>query len=566
MRHFIISFLIAGIVTAGLFVPRAPASALAVPVFDPAHTGTTAGGWVAQAVRFTLEQTLKALLETLKKRLLDTMTDQVITWIQGGGEPRFVQNFGDVLGDAGSIAVDATVRELRQVEFFDPALLSMLEGGVAAGATRSFVERLTPTLPDVVPSVQQFRGNFDAGGFLAYRELFNPQNNPWGLQMLVEDEVIRKAAAETEKAKIEQVAEQGFEGQKRCLLWTRSVLMQSGPDVEQTFQPGDTGWLEQFYNLKTPPTGRPLPPNPVPGIYPWLCEPGNQERTTPGSAIAEGVRRSLFTDVDYVANSDSLGKYLAAIMDAAFNRMIRDAGGAAERLVRGFAGLEKSQTGRPQSQQFIPPLPETPSGLLEGSQGGYTSGTISIQQQEIAALNDMKQLLLSTIDRLKQNLTTIRQTLIDTLAADQAGLRALTYGLTPRGLFQCFTQDPLDPTRTPPPSFVPPNLSITTISSHVSQMSLAATTRRNDINTNKIPSLNATTTHANILRGQIAATVLPRDRDLLMNSFRVSVQNLENDIGSFEGSVQTVALASQTFKNNTLQNLAECERTRLTPL
>ena len=538
-----------GIVVSSLGYPSRTHAILGIAdtavVIDPAHIAETVATGIADAARFVLEQGLKAILSNLKKRLLDTMTDQITTWIKGGGEPQFVQNFSDVLGDAGSEAINATVKELRQVEFFDPALRSFLEGGVAAGATRSFVERLTPTLPDVVPSVQAFRGNFDAGGFLAYRELFNPQNNPWGLQMLVEDEAIRKAAAETEKAKIEQVAEQGFEGQKRCLLWTRSVLMRNGPDMEQTFQPGDTGWLERFYNLQTPPTGRPLPPLSVPGIYPWLCEPENQERTTPGSAIAEGVRRSLFTDVDYVSNnSENLSSFLSAILDAAFNRMTNV---VADR-VRGFAGIRKSQT----TTGIAPPRFTSTSTLLIQAELEATTTELLIQQQ-------LRQTLLARVDQLIQRLQDIEQALTEARATNEAGYLTLTRTRAPRVLIQCLTIR-ADPSVTPPMNFSPPeygnwSLTLNTIRPEAIQ-------RRRDIAA-KIALIapNGIRIQLTNFRDAVRRLVLPRDQNLL-NSLSASFQQVQQVMGAFEAEAVGLATGAEEFRNNVVRNLAECERTR----
>src|SRR3989344_1742129 len=64
------------------------------------NTGVTAGTVQAEFVEMTWKWAWEVAQEILKKQLLDMMVDQIVRWIQGGGDPKFITNFPAFFRDA----------------------------------------------------------------------------------------------------------------------------------------------------------------------------------------------------------------------------------------------------------------------------------------------------------------------------------------------------------------------------------------------------------------------------------------------------------------------------------
>lgn len=525
-------------------------------VIDPAHIAETVANGIADAARFVVEQGIKTILGKLKKRLLDTLTDDIIGWIQGRttGGPKFVTNFGDAMDRAANEALSDTAWEVAQASFHDQTFSSLLAREMFGNTEMSFKDRLNSTLPDYVGSVEGFRKDFDDGGFPAYRELFNPQNNQWGLGILLHDELRNQAMAAEERLKMEMAPDAGYKGQNRCLGWTRLVSPPGGGTYEQTFQPGDPNWPAsdpegRYYNLDIAPpeNARSVPSNHNAG--PWRCPSANRELTTPGGAIAEGMKRTLFNDLDYVANAEGLEGYLGAIMDAAFNRL----SDSTDNLVSGFLGLSKSQT----STGVAPPAhPPSGSGLLERDAQGYDDQLKAVQTQ-------LQQSLIAQLRQISQRLGEFDVAINGALAANRDGLKALNSPASPSGLTQCLAE-PQDPSN--PPTYEPPEYGDPT---NFSGMSRRANDRRQELENLLVelndPPPNGLKATANQLSVQISQLNLQRelDRTILNNAYKPAVQTLANNVNGFETRAAAFADEAETFKSDAEKNLSECRRTRL---
>src|ERR1051325_8834250 len=79
-------------------------------VSDPIHTLVNVHGWFADNV---LKPILDAVLTSLKKRLIESILDNLTQWVQGknSGPPKFVTNFGQTLSDAFNAGVGGAVQQ-----------------------------------------------------------------------------------------------------------------------------------------------------------------------------------------------------------------------------------------------------------------------------------------------------------------------------------------------------------------------------------------------------------------------------------------------------------------------
>src|SRR3989344_4966317 len=57
------------------------------------------------------------LLALFKRFILDRMVDQIVQWIQGGGEPQFVQDWGTFLNDASNLGQEAFIKDYLDADY-----------------------------------------------------------------------------------------------------------------------------------------------------------------------------------------------------------------------------------------------------------------------------------------------------------------------------------------------------------------------------------------------------------------------------------------------------------------
>ncbi|MDP3901639.1 MAG: hypothetical protein Q8Q37_01515 [bacterium] len=203
------------------------------------------------------------VLETLKKRVLDMMVDQIIQWVQGGGEPKFITDWGSFLRDAGQQAVGDFAQELGLGFLCEPFSFQIQ---IALQNPSPFSQRASCTLDEIVGNIENFYQNFENGGWIAYSESWKPRNNYYGSLIMAYDEQQNRRESAESAAWSEGIAGGGF-------LSTKDA---------------------------------------------------NGNISTPGSVIGATVAKAIGSDIDYIVNAQQLQEYIAAISDAVINRLIKE--------------------------------------------------------------------------------------------------------------------------------------------------------------------------------------------------------------------------------------------------
>lgn len=521
----LISTLIILVGSSLVFPPRAHAFfGLADVVIDPALIGQTIAGWLEQAGRFAIDVAFRSLLESLKRRILQTLQDEIVGWIQGDGDPKFVTDFGGTLKDTTNAAIGDTINQLGLAKLCQTIPLPRLQLNLQKQTP--FQQQVSCTVDQIVQNLDNFRTNFTAGGWVGYQELLKPQNNRWGTEVLIRDQVSKQTVEKQQAAQQDSQASQGFISITQCLEWRRNYSDGAAHTGEDILSEGGIGslsdipWDSKYLSPKIPPpddtTGR--------QVGPWHC--ANNPITTPGTAIAEGLKKSTYSDFDYIVNSQDLTQFLAAIADAAINRLIK-AG------VEGVSNIQLSQTTDPSRPP--PPLYLSTSTRIAG--GLYTD------------------LTNATFDQIKnsylQNLLTASTTLFDSTNALQqasssdARLIALI-GTMPNPangtLFYCLTQahrPPLD----------------TTWAS--STLTFASTTARQALKSDalQIPLIRTqiTTTYNTVNRATSTAALGTINQDIILNVVRTTndLASAISDIGKQVNDAFTAAQSNLATCNNT---------------
>jgi len=213
-----------------------------------------------------LQHTLMIAVEALKKRLLDTTVDQIVNYVQGGGEPKFITDWEGFFRDAANAAVGDLALEVA------PFLCTPfnLQVRIAVLQPPPFSRQIVCTLDQIVANIENFYNDFRNGGFIAYQELWQPQNNFYGALLLAWDQTEKRRANRLFTSYAEAMAGQGFLSVRRCDEFGHCVVV------------------------------------------------------TPGTVVGATVAKAVGSDIDYVVNSRDLAAYVAAISDAFVNRLIRE--------------------------------------------------------------------------------------------------------------------------------------------------------------------------------------------------------------------------------------------------
>lgn len=262
------------------------------------QTGLTAGNTYAELAQMLLEWAFKLAVEALRRQLLNMIVDQIVAWIQGGGEPKFITDWPGFFRDAVDAAGGQFIQELGLGLFCSPFNLSL---SAAFIPIPRFSDRSACTLSSIGVNIDNFLADFNKGGWVAWNEMIlKPQNNIYGAYLMAWDEYeIRKSAAQ-KAAESEAYAGQGFLSVKRCV---------TSHNEEQFDEDGNTLGFKN------------------------ICD--KQEVVTPGKVVGELAGKAIGSDIDYIVNADDFAAYVAAITNAILNRVFAEGVGLLHAAVSG---------------------------------------------------------------------------------------------------------------------------------------------------------------------------------------------------------------------------------------
>lgn len=244
-----------------------------------AAAGTVAGGPAGGAiVGSVLEAGCQSLVDSFidgvfiaaRINLLNKMTNDIVTWIETGDKPRIITDWDGFLKGVANDAIGTAILA-SDLNFLCSPFRAQVE--IILERPPRFSEQVACTLDQVVGNIENFYDDFRAGGFVAYQEMWQPQNNFYGSVLLAMQERDKRVAEATEASIFEGIAGQGFLGSKKCdTVGGRSVC----------------------------------------------------RITTPGVTIGATLAKGLGSTFDLIANTeDDFAAYSAVIADALINRMLR---------------------------------------------------------------------------------------------------------------------------------------------------------------------------------------------------------------------------------------------------
>ncbi|MDO8582725.1 MAG: hypothetical protein Q7R63_01905 [bacterium] len=304
------------------------------------------------------EQSSKAMFALARKRFFDMVVDQMVNWIQGGGKPLFIENWNGFLAQYGNIVTGDLLAEMKLAGICRPFGMQLQ---IAVLQPPRFSGQVRCTLDQVVRNMTSFYANFSTGGFVAYREQWQPRNNFYGGLLLLMDE------------KEARIADKRFAGLQEA---------QAGG-----------GFLSQK-----------------------ICDANGEHCriVTPGMQVGAAAAKLVGTDLDYIigVSPDDFAAYTAAISDAFINRLIREG-------VSGFQGVVSANA--PQIG-YVPAQPANAkpcSGLTGDSlnsckalEGYKTNNATAVKASYMNQIEDTLTPLLAGLADLLA-LQTTQQTLVN---------------------------------------------------------------------------------------------------------------------------------------------------------
>lgn len=393
-----------------------------VTVSDPVHTGATTAGLVAEASKFVLDQALKVALQALKKRLLDTMTDQIVGWINGNGAPKFTTNFGSVFRDAADAAVGDVLQQYAETKVLCEPFAFNIQLQLQQPPPLS--RQVTCSLTQVIGNFQAYRNNFQNGGWLGYQELLKPQNNQWGVEIITQNEILNRTAQKTNASVLKQQVNIGFNSEECTGGWD---LIDKRTNLPATKYPVTHFNPDKSRSPDDPPLQF-LPP----GDSNVALKCTSATVTTPGSALAAGLPKALYSGLDFIINAQDLSNSLAIIADAAFNRLIRvGAKGLTAATSELFSETTTGQAPPPASvststTQAIDDYQNTQNQIVNSTRNTYLSQLNPAKNTALSASSTLdtasstNQAVISTADELLTCLATGVANPTDTAFAQNA--------------------------------------------------------------------------------------------------------------------------------------------------
>lgn len=310
-------------------------------VIDPAHIAKT-----------VLQYAKRVATEFLKKRLVKTIVNQTINWIQGGGKPRFIQDFkGFVLGEADKAVGSEIYQHYPQLcSPISAAVKSAFYGiGTSGRNGLNATEYTRCTLSMAVENVRAAYENFGVLGWANYLESIKPQNNTFGSIMILSDIALNARSEEKAAAQTSAQSAGGLLATRKCVdVRPHSITVElGGEDVYGPAAPSanpsaDAGLiLKRKGETAVDSTGKEIDVSKITGDSFYGCPQSGWEVTTPGKTVGDILGKASGLHADWIVNAQDLAALATAFVDSLINKLFQ---AGAEGLSRAVSARSPRQS------------------------------------------------------------------------------------------------------------------------------------------------------------------------------------------------------------------------------
>jgi len=373
-----------------------PTDVYAIPVFDAANAALKKLDIVERVVRWVKDDMFKFMRDQIAFRIMNKVANDTATWIQGGGKPSYVSDWNSFVKQAGDLAFDSTIKEVGLARLCQPFSLQVKVGLLPV---KRFGDQISCTLDDVVRNINNFYTNFENGGWIAYNETWQPQNNYFGQMILIQDQIQTETSKKVTAATNEAVSGGGFLSQKMCV--------QYDPEAAEACAQL-TGDEATACEAKVP------------------CL--KEEIITPGDTIGKAAAEAITTDSKWAAGIQS---WMSMLVNTLINRAMKEGLGAIKGAGSGDRGSSYGGSSATITNLVDTQLIQEQQTMVKDLQKFtaewqyYLSAknrAVSYAQQELTILNQINSISCQPLVSNSQIL--ILQTDISKLQSDATGLQS----------------------------------------------------------------------------------------------------------------------------------------------
>lgn len=155
--------------------------------------------------------------DVIFKVLIDYLVDETVVWLQNDaqGKPRYVTDWKTFSEDAYNVGVGQIIYDTNLARWlckpFGLQVTAILQ------PISKFSERIKCTMDGVNTNLENFKNNFLDGGWLAYEQSLQPQNNFYGAYYMTALEAAQKGQESKEAAEREAMSSNGWLSVKECV-------------------------------------------------------------------------------------------------------------------------------------------------------------------------------------------------------------------------------------------------------------------------------------------------------------------------------------------------------------
>ncbi|MBU2037455.1 hypothetical protein KJ866_04655 [Patescibacteria group bacterium] len=274
--------------------------------YDKAKTAIIAAVKLWEKQQAILKKVLKAAWDYLRLQLLHMLVNDIVAWIQGGGEPRFVTDWQSFLRTAADKAGGNFVTQYLGAGFLCEAFDLKLQ--IALAKPQTFDESVTCSLSDITDNIDDFFSDFSNGGWEAWLAVSEPNNNIFGADLLALDKKYDVMAAAQEAAKNDAASAAGYLGDKVCVKRQCNNQTTGQPGQVETYSGASLGWTKDQLDQGDGTSCT---------CFEWTTR-------TPGRVVGDSLQQALGIDIENLIQAKEFSEFAGAIIDAVINRAIRE--------------------------------------------------------------------------------------------------------------------------------------------------------------------------------------------------------------------------------------------------
>lgn len=289
--------------------------------FDPTNLVQNIFSAIKSSALVTKEYVLDTLAYQVAEVARQSIIRSLINWINSGfqGSPAFVTDLKQNLrGVEDAVArrffAELAAQDITDSDAQDRVVSLARLGYFLTTSPESFYERYPNTLTRVSPDARAFlEGDFSQGGFDAwFSAVLVPQNNPYGMQDLINQD-LQRLTSEARDNKLQE------------LNWNRGFLSWRGECIDEDVQ-GD-GSL-------TAVAGPPVPE----------ADLNNEDKCseyaieTPGAVIVEQLNKTLGSNIDKLVSADEMNEIIGALLNQLVGHVLGTNGGGFRSASRPSSG------------------------------------------------------------------------------------------------------------------------------------------------------------------------------------------------------------------------------------